>query len=71
MHIRRLTGFSNIHLSDRFGRIYQMIAFFNSDAYWSGAKKIAINHVNIMRINYGFFYLSVLLTIIGYFIERK
>lgn len=59
--------FSNLNLSDRYGRIYQMICFFNLNNYWNSNDDYSI----IVRINYGFLIYHIMLTILGEFAERE
>lgn len=59
--------FSNLNLSDRYGRIYQMICFFNLDSYWESDD----NFHSIVRINYGFLIYHIMLTILGEFAESE
>ena len=59
--------FSNLNLSDRFGRIYQMVCFFNLNEYWNSNDDYGIT----VRINYGFLIYHIMLTILGEFAERE
>ena len=59
-------SFSNINLSDRFGRIYHMVCIFNNDNFWGFRGQEAV-----VRINFGFLIYHIMLTIMGAFVSSS